>query len=119
MSETSVTVDSVLDLCQHQHRRIVLAILTTEQQPLTLDDLTKTIFKYNHQIPIADVTEDAITDIQISLYHSHLPKLAEEGLITFDPERQLVKPTKQLEQVTPTLSAILDADPTLNVPLEL
>jgi hypothetical protein len=119
MSESSTTFDSVLDLCQHQHRRIVLAVLAEEKRSLTLNDLTQAILKYNHQTPITEASEDVIAEIRLSLHHIHLPKLASEGLIDYDPDRQLVEPTEQFEQVLPTVSTILDADPTLEAPIEL
>ncbi len=119
MSEESIAFDSVLDLCQHHHRRIVLAVLTAERRALTLNDLTQTVLTYTQQTPITAASEDEITQVRLSLYHGHLPKLASEGLIEFDPERQLVEPTTKLEQLQPTLATILDADPTLNRPIEL
>lgn len=119
MREESAAFDSILDLCQHQHRRIVLGVLTAEQRSLSLNDLTQTILKDNHQTPGTEASSDEITEVRLSLYHGHLPKLAAEGLIEFDPERQLVEPTTKLERVQPTLSTILDADPNLRVPTEL
>ncbi|WP_339105884.1 hypothetical protein [Haloterrigena salinisoli] len=119
MSEASSTFDSVLDLCQHHHRRIVLGILAAEQRSLTLNDLTQTVLKYNHHTSITEVSEDELTDIRLSLYHVHLPKLASEGIITYDSDRQLVEPTEQFEQIQPTVSTIVDADPTLEAPIEL
>uniref|UniRef100_UPI003D99F217 DUF7344 domain-containing protein n=1 Tax=Halomicrococcus sp. NG-SE-24 TaxID=3436928 RepID=UPI003D99F217 len=111
--------DSVLSLCRNQHRRIVLALLTEEQRSLPLNDLTKTILTYNHQTTITEASEDVITEVRRSLHHVHLPKLASAGLINYDPERQLVEPTEQLDQMQPTLSPILDADSTLEAPMEL
>jgi hypothetical protein len=119
MSKTRSTVDSILDVCRHQHRRIVLALLAAEQRSLTLNDLTKTVLEYNHQASPTTVSADVLTEIRLSLHHVHLPKLASEGLVTFDPDRQLVDPTKQFEQVEPTLATILDADYTLETPIEL
>lgn len=119
MRGESIAFDSVLDLCGDQHRRIVLAVLTEERRSLTLNDLTKAILKYNHQMPITEVPEDMISGVRVSLYHRHLPKLASEGLIDYDSERQLVEPTDRLIQMQPTLSTILDADPTLEMPMEL
>ncbi|WP_415381355.1 hypothetical protein [Halosimplex sp. TS25] len=119
MSENSTAFDSLLDLCQHQHRRIVLGTLAEEQRSLTLNDLTKAVLKYNHQTPVTEASEDVLTEIRLSLYHVHLPKLASRGLIDYDPERELVEPTEQFDQVKPTLSAILDADPSLVAPMEL
>ena len=119
MSETRSTIDSILDVCQHQHRRIVLALLAAKGRSLTLDDLTQAIVKYNHQAPPTAVSEDLLTEIRLTLHHVNLPKLASERLITYDPDRKLVEPTEQFEQVQPTVSTILEADPTLETPVEL
>ena len=119
MSVESLAFDSVLDLCQHQHRRIVLGTLAGEQRSLTLDDLTEAVLKYNHQTRLAEASEDVITEIHLSLYHVHLPKLASEGLIHYDSERQLVDPTEQFDQMQPTLTTIVDADPFLEAPMKL
>ncbi|WP_224449311.1 DUF7344 domain-containing protein [Haloprofundus salilacus] len=119
MSEDSIAFDSVLDLCQNQHRRIVLGTLAEEQRSLTLNDLTKIILKYNHHMPITEASGDVLTEIRLSLYHVHLPKLASEGLINYDPEKELVEPTEKLNQVQPTLSTILDADSSLEAPMKL
>ena len=119
MSETTSAFDSVLGVCRHQHRRIVLALLAAERRSLTLNDLTQTVLKYNHQASPTEVSGDVLAEIRLSLYHVHLPKLASHGLITYDPDRQLVEPTEQFEQVQPTLATILDADPTLDMPIEL
>ena len=118
MGGTRSTVDSVLDVCRHQHRRIVLALLAAEQRSLTLSDLTQAVLKHNHQTSPTAVSEDVLTEIRLSLHHVHLPKLASAGLITYDPDQQLMEPTEQFEQVEPTLATILDADPTLEAPLE-
>jgi len=118
MKETISAFDSVIDACQHQHRRIALAQLAAGQRSLTLNDLTQTVLEYNHQASPTAVSEDGLTQIRLSLYHAHLPKLASDGLLTFDPERKVVEPTEQFEQVRPTLNTILDADPTLETPIE-
>ena len=64
MSETASAFDSVLDLCQHQHRRIVLALLAAEQRSLTLSDLTQTVLEYNHQASPTEVSKDVLTEVR-------------------------------------------------------
>jgi hypothetical protein len=86
---------------------------------LTLNDLTQAILKHNHQTSITEAPEDVVAKVRLSLYHVHLPKLASEGLIIDDPDRQFVEPTEQFEQVQPTVSTIIDADPTLEEPIGL
>jgi len=119
MSKTRSTVDSVLDVCRHQHRRIVLALLAAEQRSLTLNDLTQTVLEYNHQASPTAVSEDVLTETRCSLHHKHLPKLASAGLVTYYSDRRVVEPTEQFEQAQPTVSTILDTDPTLEMPVEL
>lgn len=119
MSEDSLAFGTMLDLCQNQHRRIVLGVLAEEQRSLTLNDLTKAVLQYNHQTPITEASEDVLTKIRLSLYHVHLPKLVSEGFINYDTERQLAEPTEQLAQAGPTLSTIVDADPSLETPVGL
>ena len=119
MSVTRSAIDSILDACQHQHRRIVLALLAGGGRSLSLNDLTQTVLKHNYQASPTAVSGDVRTEIRLSLHHIHLPKLASEGLVTFDPDRQFVEPTEQFEQVQPTVSTIIDADPTLETPVEL
>ena len=117
MSDPHPTFDSVLDLCRNQHRRIVLGILATEQRPISVTDIAETILKYTHHTPLTEVHEDVITQTRISLQHNHLPKLASQGLISCESDRKHVEATELLEQIQPTVSAVLDADPELEGPI--
>jgi len=119
VSDSHPTFDSLLDLCRNQHRRIVLGLLVAEQRTVTLDDLIEGVFKYNHHTPLTEAPDDALAEIRISLHHTHLPKLASEGLITYESNREHVAATELLEQVQPTISTVLDVDPELEAPIEL
>lgn len=119
MVGTSAEFNTLLELCQAQHRRIILAVLATEKRSLTVNDLTKAIIKHNHHTPVIELSEDESKQIRTSLHHSHIPKLEDLSLIEYDQERQLVEPTPQFDQLQPQLSAIIDADPELEVPVEL
>jgi len=119
VSDPHSTFDSVLDLCRKQHRRIVLGTLIAEQRSVTLDDLTRAVLKYNHQMPLAEAPGDLLAETRASLHHNHLPKLASEEVITYDPDRGHVAATEQLEEVQPIVFTTLDADPELEAPIEL
>jgi len=119
MSETHSAIDSMFDACHHQHRRIVLAILDAERRSLTLNDLAQTVLEYNRRASPTEVSGDVLSETRLSLHHVHLPKLASNELVTYDPDQRLVEPTEQFEQVQPTLATILDTDPTLETPIGL
>lgn len=119
MSDHSGALDTVIDLCRNEHRRIVLGALTAEQHGLSVNDLTSAILKYTHHRPETAVSDDELPQIQVSLHHTHLPKMESAGLIEYDPERGHVEPTAELAQLQSYLAPIFDADPALELPIEL
>ena len=110
--------DTVLDVCEHKHRRIVLAALAEQQQSLSTDDLANAIVEHDYHTPPTEAADETVTKIQIALQHVHLPKLAEAGFVQYDSERQLVEPTAQVDREESHLSVILAVDSELPTPLE-
>ncbi|MFU8868546.1 hypothetical protein [Natronococcus sp.] len=115
MVGSTTEFDTVLELCQAQHRRIILATLAHEKRSVTVTDLTKAILKHNHHTPLAEVPEEETERIRLALHHVHLPKLADQSLVGYDQEQQLVEPTPRFDQILPQLSAIINADPDLDL----
>lgn len=119
MSTEPIDFDSMLEMCQNQHRQIVLEVLAEDQRSLTLNELAEAIFEYKHQTPPTEVSENVLTEIRLSLYHVDLPNLAAEGFINYDREHELVEPAEQLDRVRPILSTIFAADPSVKAPVKL
>jgi len=103
-------LDTILDVCEHKHRRIVLATLANQQQSVSINDLANAIIEHNHHTSPTETADETVTQIQTALHHTHLPKLAEAGFIKYDAERRVVEPTVQFEQEESHLSAILAID---------
>jgi len=106
----SPELDTVLDVCEHKHRRIVLAALADEQESVSITDLTDAIVEHNHHTSPSEAADETITRIRAGLHHVHLPRLAEAGFLEYNPERQVVEPTSQVEREGSHLSAILAID---------
>lgn len=118
MVGTSVEFGAALDLCRAERRRIVLATLAGRAQQVSLADLAATVVEHERHARPTAAADEALTRVESSLHHVHLPKLAAAGVVDYDADRRLVEPTAQFERGEPHLSAILDADPTLAAPLE-
>ena len=110
MDGAPIELDTALDVCEHEHRRIVLATLVDQKQSVPINDLTNAIVKHNHHMPLAETSSETVTEIQTALHQVHLPTLAEAGLIEYDPERKVVEPTAELNRAESHLSAILAVD---------
>ncbi|MFA9501263.1 hypothetical protein NP511_03320 [Natrinema thermotolerans] len=119
MSKKPIAFETVLDLCRNRRRRVVLAVLDGERRPLTVNDLRRTVLTQTHQTSVTDVSDGVLTEIRLSLRHTHIPKLESEGVIEYDSERKLVRPTDRFDRLQPQLSAILGADPELEDGIEL
>ena len=119
MSRDSTELNAILDLCRTQHCRTMLAVLAEERRTLTLNDLSKAVLKYEYETPVTAATEDELAEIRLSLYHFHIPKLASEGVVEYDHEREHVVPTARFDELQPALATILEAEASLQEPVRL
>ncbi|WP_290810268.1 hypothetical protein [Halovivax sp.] len=107
--------DIALELCRDEPRRIALAVIERERRALTLNDLTRAVAEERHGAPITDVPGDDVNRIHLSLHHRHVPKLSDADVVEYDRERGLVEPTDRFDRLGPHLSAIIEADPELEI----
>jgi len=80
----SVDRSTLLDTIAHRHRRRALAHLAEGGQQIPVRELA-------HDVAARDRADPE--RIAIRLYHAHLPRLDEAGLVEFDPAAPAVAPT--------------------------
>jgi DNA-binding transcriptional ArsR family regulator len=73
--------DDVLANLADKHRRLVLATLADHDGSMTTTDLAEEVAARDSAIE-----GDADTRVQAKLYHVHLPKLRQAGLVSYDGE---------------------------------
>lgn len=66
-----------------QDRRYVLYYLRAEETA-ALDDIARQVIAWKENRPPERITEAEFKQMQVVLYHDHLPTLAEAHLIDFD-----------------------------------
>lgn len=78
----SVSVDTVLDLLAHRHRRELLGyVIDSAGETSPIDDVTTSLCRQDSE------RTDTCSDrdrIELSLRHTHLPKLVAAGVIEYD-----------------------------------
>lgn len=116
MVGTYLDTDTVVDLCRDKDRRIVLAVLAHRQRSATLDELAEAVVEHNDDIVATASSDDTAGRSKTSLYHCHVPKLAEAGLVTFDADRDLVEATEGIERVEPYLTSVASLKEDLSAP---
>lgn len=116
MSTDQIDFDTTLELSSAVQRRIILAVFAQEQRPLTSRDLAQAVLTHHSQGE--EEADEVFRRLLVSLHHIHLPKLEDAGIIEYDQRRRKANPAKWFDQLWPSLSAIIDLDPNLNLPLE-
>ncbi|MCU4801705.1 hypothetical protein OB920_15100 [Halobacteria archaeon HArc-gm2] len=72
----------------------------------SLAELAKQIATWEYDCPEHAVETELWKPIYVSLYHAHVPRLVDEGVVAFDEETELVRAAENLDQVRRALEGI-------------
>lgn len=94
-----VSIDAVFELLSHRRRRICLQCLQTHEQALPLADLADEVAVREHETSLDEISAEAVKQIYMSLYHAHIPKLADHGVISYEQATDTVAVADEAEHV--------------------
>lgn len=77
------------DALSHRRRRSVIRALDETDAPLTLMELATTIAEWDDEASTGDDSE-LVRDVYTTLYHAHVPKLADAGFVRYNKDEQKV-----------------------------
>lgn len=102
--ETRRRLDDILAVLSDRRRRDLLYHLVGTEVT-DVDTLTRNAAAMFEQTPAEDVPSEIREQVRVELVHSHLPKLADVGVIEFDPRSEAVR----YRDVPPVLGRLLEA----------
>lgn len=105
-----LSINVVFDLLANQRRRVVLACLEDNTQSIALTELAEEVAVRENEEPLTEIPKETVPTIATSLYHIHLPKLADAGAVEYDQDRDLVRISKITDQVEQVLSLATDGE---------
>lgn len=73
-----------------EQRRLAVDVLAGKSPPVDLEELAVALAERQHDTD--DVDRATVERISTGLYHTHLPKLADVGVVEYDPESRRVEP---------------------------
>jgi hypothetical protein len=100
--------DDLFSMLRNERRREVIHYLRTHEGPVDLRDLSEYIAAIENDCEPAAVTYKQRKRVQTALYQMHLPKLAEQNIISYDRRAGRVELAAGAENCLPYLVA--DAD---------
>ena len=112
--ESQLSQDTVFDVLSNSRRRYVLYYLRQESEPIQLIDLAEHVAAWENETDIESLTDQERKRVYVSLYQTHIPKLADTGVVTYDKEAGTVALTERRSAINKHLSETED-----NIPWQL
>ncbi|WP_209019637.1 DUF7344 domain-containing protein [Halorussus marinus] len=100
-----VGLDALLDALGDFRRRCVLAALLSHAD-LPLADLADEVTVEERGRPLSSVDAQTVLEVYLSLYHTHVPKLSDAGLVAYDQQRDLVALTDAGRELEPAVRSL-------------
>jgi DNA-binding transcriptional ArsR family regulator len=101
----AVSLDALFDLLADLRRReAILALL--DHEALSLPDLADEVAVAERDEPLTSIDADDVLRVYLSLYHTHVPKLAHEGLVDYDQDDDYVALTDAGRAVEPKIRSL-------------
>lgn len=91
-------LDHVFGVLDHPRRRYLLYAMATDDQ-WTLRELATKLVAWEQDLDEEAVDEDQCDRMYVSLYHVHVPRLVEHGVVGFDEETETISRADHTEQV--------------------
>lgn len=93
--------NEIFDLLRNQRRRFVLHYLENHpDEAVSIGDLADRVASWEYDIPREEVSSTQRKRVYTTLQQSHLPKMDRVGILEFDADRGMVRPTDVLEDIT-------------------
>lgn len=91
--------DELFHLLQNQRRRRVLLYLQDTDGEVSMRDIAEQVAAWENDTTVAALGSNERQRVYIALYQSHLPKLDDAGVLTYDQQRGIVSRTQLADQL--------------------
>jgi len=88
---TELTDGDRYEVLASSRRRTVIDALADSPGPVSLESLASSVAALEPQVDPSD--DSAVQTIAVSLHHTHLPKMADYGVLEYDADANRVDPS--------------------------
>ncbi len=96
-------LDHVFQALAESRRRYLVYTLKSQTE-WELTEIAVKVASWETDIPEEDLPEEDIERTYASLYHVHVPKLVDEGVLVFDESKEIIRPGPNAKQVVTALA---------------
>jgi len=91
LPERTAPTDELFEILTEKRHRYVLYCLEKFQSPLSLSDLAEEVARLEQDVQLlSQIQEEDITGLYVDLSETHIPKLVDSDLVTYDSDSDAV-----------------------------
>lgn len=98
-SDTQLDQNVVFDILSSARRRYAISILNQRAQPMQLTELAEEIAALEMDCSVDDLTKQQRKRVYVSLYQTHVPKMEEVGIVSYDADEGTVELASRVSEV--------------------
>ena len=91
--------DELFHLLQNQRRRRVLLYLQGAEDKVSMRDVAEQVAAWENDTTVEALSSDERQRVYIALYQSHLPKLDDAGVLSYNQQRGIIERTPIADQL--------------------
>lgn len=103
------SIDAVLSLFAERRRRLAVSCLEQHEEALSLADLAEDIAIEETDASRSDIDRQDVSHVYLNLYHNHVPRLEDHGIVEYEQERGLIRLSEGTDPVLEILTDVTDA----------
>lgn len=100
LREGAVSTDDLFDVLSNARRRFVIACLATHSKPLAVADIATELTCWECKTPSDQIPEEHVQSRYVALYHVHVPKMADVGILEYNQERNTIALVDECDGIT-------------------
>lgn len=109
-SESEVlTSDDIFEILSNHRRRMVLYHLQEAGTPIAVNELAEHVAAMENEVSVDQLSSQQRKRVYVSLYQTHLPKMAQMDLIEYDQEEGMVALTSRSADINRYLGEDTDS----------
>lgn len=105
--DTSVSIDQFHDLIASSERRYLLYALSEFESPISLPRAAEYVTERLYEVSPEKVSEERL-EIYLRLYHKHVPRLAEAGVVVYHQDEDTIEPGPAAATLECPLQRVMD-----------
>lgn len=110
-TESELSQDVVFDILSSPRRRYVLYHLRSTGEPVQLTDLAEKVAAWENDVDPDEITDQERKRVYVSLYQTHIPRLADAGFINYDKKSGQIAPADRTARIDKYLESPEDEWP--------